>query len=164
MASFEPISTVFSTVSGFADATKPLRNFYGDYRDIARQNQMAKQQYTLNERDLAEKSVLDEREAALQQQEYERKRNKDLARATASRKAAFGGQGISTADGSGQAVLLGLFQDSDEERKYRERLDKLRKDALQQDFENKRRRNLLSLQNTYRSNRDNLFQSINNII
>lgn len=161
MASFDPISTIFDTATHALDATKTMRNIYGDYRDVARQNQIAQQQYLLNERDFAERAALDERETALQTAEQERKRQQDLRRATAARKAAFGSQGISTADGSGQAVLLGLFQNSDEERKYRERLDALRRDALAQDVENKRRRNLLSLQSTYRSGQDSLFNSIN---
>ena len=161
MGSFNPVSTIFEGANTLLSTTKSARNIYGDYRDIARQNSLAQEQYHLSERDIAEKARLQQRESDLQSEENDRQRQRDLKRATAAWKAAFGSQGISTTDGSGQAVLLGLLQESDEDRKYRDRLDALRRESLAQDTDSKRRRNLLSLQNTYRVGRDNMFNTLN---
>lgn len=160
MGGFNPISTIFDTASNVVSATSGIRSAYGDYRDTARQNRYARDMFLLNEQDTADKAALDQKQIDLNAAEDSRQRQQALKRASATRKAAFGQQGINTSDGSGQAVLLGLFQESDEEQKYRDRLDAIRKESIAQDKENKRRRNLLSLQNTYRAGRDNFITSV----
>jgi len=53
-----------------------------------------------------------------------------LRRATARQRAAFGAQGIVSAGGSAEAVLLGLFEETDRDTQDRQRLDNLRNQAM----------------------------------
>ncbi len=70
-------------------------------------------------------------------------RQKALRRAVSRQKAQFGAQGVSGADGSAEAVLLGLFEESDEEKKQREKLDQMRSRALDARAGNNSRLDLL---------------------
>jgi hypothetical protein len=75
----------------------------------------------------------------------ERQRLASLRRAVARQRAQLGSQGISAADGSGEAILLGLIDESDADRADNDRLDRLRLAALDRDEETAARRDLLSL-------------------
>ncbi len=57
-----------------------------------------------------------------------------LKRAVARQRAAYGAQGISSDDGSGQAVLLGMYDESDQEKADRTQIDNLRSAALDQNL------------------------------
>ncbi|MGQ9366633.1 hypothetical protein [Azospirillum sp. ST 5-10] len=78
-----------------------------------------------------------------QAQADERRRRDALRRAMGRSRAALGAGGVSAADGSGEAILLGLVADSDAERGEARRLDTLKRQAIQQEVDNTRRRNLL---------------------
>ncbi|WP_119679676.1 hypothetical protein [Indioceanicola profundi] len=78
-------------------------------------------------------------------QEAERKRRSALRRSVSRTRAQLGSQGISSADGSGEAILLGLVRESEEERAAEERLEGLRLRALDTDATAAQRRNLLEL-------------------
>lgn len=155
MASLNPIQTVFETLGNVWQMTEPARDVRRDYQRVTDANQAAVKAYQLAERDVVERTALEQRRLAEEQAEENRKRQQALRRAVAAQQARFGAQGIDARDGSGEAVLLGLFQESDEEKAYRERLNRLRQDSLQQSTDTARRRNLLSLQNTYDSGRRN---------
>ncbi|HYD67600.1 hypothetical protein [Azospirillum sp.] len=73
----------------------------------------------------------------------ERRRRDALRRAMARSRASLGGQGVSAADGSGEAILLGLVNETDTEGKKAARVDQLKRQAIQQEIDNRRRRNLL---------------------
>lgn len=83
--------------------------------------------------------------AALSQQsgEDERRRRDALRRAMGRTRADLGGQGVSAADGSGEAILLGLVGDTEAESGAAARVDQLKRQAVQQELDNARRRNLL---------------------
>ncbi len=69
-----------------------------------------------------------------------------LKRAIARQRALFGASGIASGDsGSSQALLLGLAEESEEERQHREALDTLRYQALDSDLAHRRRVNVLEL-------------------
>ncbi|OYQ36990.1 hypothetical protein CHU95_03115 [Niveispirillum lacus] len=68
-----------------------------------------------------------------------------LRQETGSLRAALGAQGISTADGSGEAVILGRERAAAEEQENAIRLDALKLAALSDDEEALKRRNLLDL-------------------
>lgn len=70
-------------------------------------------------------------------------RRDSLRRAVARQRAQFGASGVSPASGSGQAVLLGLFEESEEDLAERERIDNLRLSAIGQGLEQQRRANIL---------------------
>lgn len=87
----------------------------------------------------AEDAALQRQQITLSAEEDERKRRDALRRAVARQRANFGASGISSAGGSAEAVLLGLFDESDDERSERERLDALRFGALDQGLDQQRR-------------------------
>ncbi len=75
----------------------------------------------------------------------EMQRRAALKRAVARQRAAFGSQGVGSTDGSSEAVLLGLFDESDRERQDREKLDSIRAAALDQDLSARNSLNVLQL-------------------
>ena len=85
------------------------------------------------------------RVAAIAQQsaEDERRRRDALRRAMGRTRADLGGQGVSAADGSGEAILLGLVGDTEAESGAAAQADRLKRQAIQQELDNARRRNLL---------------------
>lgn len=78
-------------------------------------------------------------------EEAERKRRAALRRSVSRTRAQLGAQGISSTDGSGEAILLGLVRQSAEEDAADARLDALRLRALDTDSLGTRRRNLLEV-------------------
>jgi len=165
MGGFNSIGTVLGGIGQAAQlykAAQPVRNIYMAKTSLNETYQQAGQNYAAKERDLDEKATLENRRIALEEVEETRKRKDALKRATATRQAAFGGQGIDTADGSGEAVMLGLFRESDEDRKYRQHLNQLKRASLDQEITSSRKRNLLDLQQDYTSARNNFVRSSTN--
>ena len=81
-----------------------------------------------------------------------------LKRAVARQRAKSGASGI-TQSGSTEAVLLGMFTESEDQRAERERLDQLRYSAIDQDLAQQNRLNVL--QQTQLRQRQNLNASSN---
>jgi len=75
--------------------------------------------------------------------ESKRERRNALRRAVARQKTLFGGRGIGSSGGSAEAVLLGLFEESDADRVERERIDNLRFSALDRNLDQQRRLNVI---------------------
>jgi hypothetical protein len=92
---------------------------------------------------LAQKNALDKQEIATKSQEANQQRQAALRRAVARQRAEFGASGVSTEDGSSEAVLLGLFQETEDDKANRARLDNLRVKALDQNLSNASRVNTL---------------------
>ena len=79
-----------------------------------------------------------------QQAAADEQRRRDALRRTVGRtRADLGGQGVSSADGSGEAILLGLVGESAQEGRTAAQVDQLKRQAIQQELDNSRRRNLL---------------------
>ena len=77
-----------------------------------------------------------------------------MRRAVARQKTLFSSQGLSGSDGSGEAVLLGLYNDSTLEAGQNAQLDRLRAAALDQNLEQVKQKNLLEA--TQLADRQNL--------
>lgn len=75
----------------------------------------------------------------------DRRRRRDLRQETGSLRAALGAQGISSADGSGEALILGRDRAAAEARDDAARLDTLKLAGLADEETALRRRNLLDL-------------------
>lgn len=91
-----------------------------------------------------ENATLDRSRIAAQAKDAEDKRLKALKRAVARQRAQFGSSGISPgSSGSAQAVLLGLFDESEEDQAQREKMDRLRLGAIDQNIGQRRRINVL---------------------
>lgn len=93
---------------------------------------------------LAQKDADLERErAALESDSAESKRRAALKRAVARQRAEFGAEGIDATGGSAEAVLLGLFDESEDDLRERERLDSLRSRVVDQNLSGQKSLNLL---------------------
>lgn len=95
------------------------------------------------ERALREELRRESERIALEAEEDDRRRRRALRRAVGRTRAQLGGQGISAADGSGEAILLGLARQEEEDRATARQLDTLRRRALTDRDQSLTRRNLL---------------------
>jgi len=86
------------------------------------------------------------KELNLQEKQAEETRIKNLKSAIAKQKASFAGSGISSAGtGSSKSVITGFLSNSDEEKKQRQELSSLKKQALQEDLARSTESNLLKM-------------------
>ena len=128
------------TVLGTASFLKPMVQGRADDH-LALKHLQQKQAESL--RQSKEDAALRKDEIQANADEADRKRRDALKRSVARQRAQFGSQGISSNNGSGQAILLGLFDESDDERAQREKLDTLRTSVLDQNVSQQNRLNLL---------------------
>lgn len=112
------------------------------------------QRQALEEQQRAADSALQRQGIALDAQKSEDNRRDALRRAVSRQRANFGAQGIGSGSGSSQAVLLGLFEESADEKKRREELDALRLNAIDQNLSQNKSINVL--QRTQLAERNNL--------
>ncbi len=107
------------------------------------------------------------RQADVDRQEIEQQRKADetarkraLRASVAQQRARFGASGVDAVDGSGEAVLLGLFEQTQEELDARAERDRLRSRAVDVGRDYSRTRNLLDVTETVRqANFDKTFTS-----
>ncbi len=106
-------------------------------------------------RQIAEQNAQQSRERiAIDARQSEEKRKRALRRAVSRQRANFAAQGVGSGVGSSQAVLLGLFDESDEEKARREELDNLRLSSIDQNLSQGASLNIL--QRTQLEQRNNL--------
>tara|TARA_B100001989_G_scaffold240165_1_gene204992 strand:- start:283 stop:780 length:498 start_codon:yes stop_codon:yes gene_type:complete len=113
-----------------------------------------KQQQNLQLVQAQQDAALDRQKIALDASQAEEKRRAALKRAVARRRASFGAQGVGSGAGSSQAVLLGLFDESEDDLRRRTELDNLRLSAIDQDLS--QRGSLNVLQRTQLAERNKL--------
>ena len=152
------LNRVISTASTINRAVSLGRQFSGqDRRDNQRAQTQALEQLAaqqrLEQQQAAQDVALERQKLAVQAADDERQRQDSLKRAVSRRRASLGAQGVSPDDGSGQAVLLGLFAESEAERQTRAELDSLRATALSQELSNRQARDLLRLTQLEEKNR-----------
>lgn len=158
------ITPVLSTLGSLAGAVSTTRSAIQTLRgagkgwgdsDAAARRDLARDQ-TLTLEQLRARQALEENQSAQAAANERARMDSDvraaeetrraaLKRAVARQRAAFGAQGTGSSGGSAQAVLLGLFDESDAERADRERLDGLRRAALDSDLSARRQTNLLQV-------------------
>lgn len=145
---------VVNTVSAFRsdDAAQDRQaQYYAEQDQALAQLQ---QQQALQEQQAAQNAALDKQKIATAFAQSEEERRAALRRAVARQRASFGSQGISSGSGSSEAVLLGMFVESDAERAKREQLDALKSAAIDNDLAQQRSINVL--QATQLAERNNL--------
>lgn len=156
MGAINPISLVTSGLGVLNTVNQltgqPQRRNAEREQELALQQLQAQQQ--LNQQQLEQDAALERERIAAQAQADEQDRQRALRRAVARQRAQFGSRGVSAEGGSAQAILLGLFDESEEELAQRERLDGLRTSALDQDLA--QRSSLNVLQRTQLQQRQNL--------
>lgn len=114
----------------------------------------------LQQRQAEQDAALRRENLALDSAQADEERKKALKRAVSRQRANFSGQGIGTGAGSSQAVLLGLFEESEDEKRRREELDNLKLNAIDQDLAQGRALNVL--QRTQLEQRTKLDQAQSN--
>lgn len=164
MGSIVPIATqaiglakTVGTVASVFSATTNLVNNGQDRSAEQALNQLRDQQ-KLEEQRAVEQANFQRQEIEIDTQAAEQQRRAALKRAVARQRASFGGAGISSNGGSSEAVLLGLFDESEEERVTRESLDNLRLQSIDSNLANISRVN--TLERTQTESRNNLNQNI----
>ena len=149
------VSQVASVASTAGAIVNDVRSFGDDAvayqkEQLAQQQNLAlrqlRQQQNAQVREQEQNATLERDKIKAEAEATEKRRVSALRRAVARQRAQFGGSGLtSNGGGSAQAVLLGLFDESDDERVERERLDELRNRTLDQNLENRRSLNVLQL-------------------
>lgn len=94
---------------------------------------------------------LNKESIALDQKADEEARQRALRASVAQQRARFGASGVSSNDGSGEAVLLGLFEQTQEELDARAERDRLRARAVDIGRDYTSTKNLLSITNDTRN-------------
>lgn len=105
----------------------------------------AKAKSALDLQNLQAESALQKQQIQIEAANAETERRDALRRVLAKQRAQFGASGIDQGDGSSQAVLLGLFDESDQERAQREALDALKSASIDQKYSAQQRVNTLAL-------------------
>jgi hypothetical protein len=109
-------------------------------QEFAMQNLQAQQ--GLSEKQAREQAEQDRRRIALDAEEEEKRRRNALRRSIAKQNAGRGASGISSS-GSNEAILLGLYNDADDDRSYSQALDDLRYNTINSDLYRMNERNVL---------------------
>jgi hypothetical protein len=147
------VGRIATNVLGGSSGTQDLR---------AQQDLAMRQLQQLQDQDYQrtmEEAAADRAKIAADAESAEGTRRAALKRAVARQRALYGSSGIETnTSGSAQAVLLGLFDESEEEKNQREKLDTLRYGAVDQELSAKQRLNIL--QRTQLGEKQRLQQSI----
>lgn len=127
------VNTVLGAVNQFSKDSGSA-----DYEAQQRKNQVDLQ-------NAQEKTALEKQQIALNAQVVEEERRDALRRAIARQKAVYDASGTDSSTGSGQAVLLGLITDSEEEKARRAALDTLKTASADQSLAQQQRINTLQL-------------------
>ncbi len=137
------LGTITETIAGASEAAEEERRrqelIAGQDQALA---QLAQTQRLQEARD-AQAAALEKQKIKADTVAAERRRRAALKRAMARQTAGFGASGTGSGGGSAQAVLLGLFDESDEERQERERLDAMKIRVLDAGLSNRKSINVL---------------------
>lgn len=140
------ITSVLGPVMALSSGASLASSILGKSNAQSAQEQALKQlqaQQNLQYQVAQENAALEKQQIALEAQNSEEERKRALRRAVARQKTIFGSSGIGGQGGSSQAVLLGLMNESDEERQQREALDTLKTAAIDSDLAQQKRLNVL---------------------
>lgn len=137
MGAINPVGLITTGINAVSAVNQLSgRSASAQARNTERQQQLALQQLQerqqLNQQQLEQDVALERERLAVQAEADEDERKRALRRAVARQRAQFGARGVSSEGGSAQAILLGLFDESEDELNERERLDNLRSTALGQ--------------------------------
>ncbi|HEY1097042.1 MAG TPA: hypothetical protein VGF14_07360 [Alphaproteobacteria bacterium] len=135
-------------MAGFSFLSGVLPTALGVASTINRTQQQNKQ-YKAQKQQIETANRNQQEQIAIQADKDETARRDALRRAVSRQRAQMGAQGIDSSDGSAEAILLGLTQQSDLEQQQQDQLNSLRSQALQESANSQQRKNLLSLNQSY---------------
>lgn len=136
------IATLASSAIRILNVADTLFTNYGSEQREYRQLEDIKNLELQQQR---ERAALEKEKIRLDAQTAEEQRQAALRRAVARQRAQYGASGVSSGDGSARAVLLGLFDESEEELSQRTALDTLKSRAIDQGVSQQQRINTLQL-------------------
>lgn len=151
MGALTPVASGLNSITSTIGAVNALNSAIGNIgrtgsasmdaqQDLAMKQLKAQQQAAM--KTAQEQANLSAAQIAATAASNETARRTALKRAVSRQRAQFGSQNVSDG-GSSEAVLLGMFAESDTEREDRERIDGLRLAALDQDLAAQSRLNIL---------------------
>ena len=150
LGALQTLGTTVDTFSG-----RDERN-YRAQQELAMKNLQAQQGLTLAE--AQQKAEAERQQLALNAQADEKRRQDALRRAIARQNVTRGAGGVS-ASGSNEAILLGLYNDAEDDRNYASALDQLRYNAIDTNLSNLQSRSVL--ERTQLSERQRLEKKLN---
>lgn len=142
MGLIQSLDSAYDTVQSFGtNEEEEYRKALKAEQNLALKQLQAKQALTQSslEADVAQEKA----ELLLEKQQTESARLKALKRAVAKQRANFAGQGISSSGGSSEAVLLGLFEDSEDDQETSDTLSALKTKALESSLAENKALNVL---------------------
>lgn len=148
------IGQIASGVSGLQSARAAEDSEAAYYAQQDQALAQLQEQQALEQQQVAQNAALEKQKIAVQAAQSEEQRRAALKRAVAMQRAVYGASGVGSNGGSSEAVLLGLYEESDGERQKREQLDALKATAIDNDLAQKSSLNLL--QATQLAERNNL--------
>jgi hypothetical protein len=148
-----PLTQLAGTYTSATNAISTLRGAGRDREGDQALRQLQERQ-ALQQQQTAQSAALEKQRLATEAAQNESKRRAALRRAVARQRASFGAQGIGSGGGSSQAVLLGLFDETEDELAQRAEMDRLRTQAL--DLDSNQQNSLNLLQTTQLAQRNRL--------
>lgn len=146
---FQTAGTIASTISAGANVLNAF-----DRGDQGLSASQLSERQAIEERNATQQANLERQELFEKAKVVETERRNALKRAVSRQRAQFGSSGISSNSGSSEAVLLGFFDESDEQRQSRENLDQIRLSAIDQKLSQVKRVN--TLQRTQQASQNKL--------
>ena len=147
------MTTVLSALPAVLGSVEAVASARNEKRGRAMDERQLAEAQRLQEGQAAASAALEREKLALDAKATEEERRAALKRAVARQRASFGSQGVGSAGGSAQAVLLGMFEESDAERARRSQLDDLRLRIIDEDVLQRRATNILDRQQLQERNR-----------
>lgn len=120
------IGSILTGVTGLAAAGAAMTGRSDGRREQDLALRQLQKQQELQMAQAQEDAALQRDQIALSAQQVDEQRKAALKRAVARQRASFGAQGIGSSGGSAQAVLLGMFDESEDEAARRVAMDDLR--------------------------------------
>ncbi len=158
MAGFTSVAATAIQALGAVNTVLGAVNSYKN-NSGQRAYEQQKEVYDLQNQQAQQRAVLEKQQIDQQTAQAETERRAALRRLMAKQRAAYGAEGISTGDGSAEALLLGYFDESDQGRQQRESLDNLKKAAIDQNLNDQQRLNMLQLTQIKEKNKINRLTS-----
>ncbi len=144
MGGFTTLASTAIQALGAADALLGIVDNYQD-RSGSRQYDQLKAQSDLSLRNAQEQAALQKEQIRLSAEQTETNRRAALRRAMARQRTLYGASGTGSGGGSAQAVLLGMFDESEEDLQQRMALDALKTASVDQNLSQQQRINTLQL-------------------
>lgn len=151
------LDSAFSALQTFSgSAEKDQRAAILAQQDLALRQLQAQQ--GLSELNAASSAALEKQNLAAAASTAEAAHRDALRRAVSRQNAQFSAQGLDSSDGSNEAVLLGMFEESETQKAQREKIDALRNQVIDSQLEEEKKINVL--QRTQLQERQNLQRAL----